>query len=68
MKLYLFTRINDINWGECIGAVIAAPTEEIAEELVFDLETDGTWKCDLIAETTTDQIKQGIVLDSWSNE
>lgn len=66
MKLYLFTKITDIDYGECIGAVIAASTEKIAKQLMSDHlreETDDNWKCDLIDET-----KQGMILDSWSNE
>jgi len=66
MKLYLLTRIDEIDWDEYVGAVIAAPTEEIAREIMLHIALDGIWKCDLISETATDQVEQGVVLYSYN--
>lgn len=70
MRLYSFTRNDKIGSGECIGAVIAAKNciraREIMDDLAEEYEVWG-WKCTMISSFVDFSIKEGIVLDSWSN-
>lgn len=67
MKLYLLTRMDNIDWDECTGAVIAAESAVDAEKIIIDLEEDCKWKCTLLSETIQPGIKSGIILDRWSS-
>jgi len=69
MKLYLFTRNDDIDYGECIGAVIASTSLASAKKIMYGINiADETWECTLIAENAEPGVKEGVVLDSFSND
>lgn len=66
MKLYLFTRNDNTDWDEYHGAVIAATSHQEAKQIMLDIANEN-WKCILIAESAEPEIKEGLVLASYSN-
>ncbi len=65
MKLYLFTRSNDIDYDQCIGGVVAASSSIRAEEIMNDLcLNDEQWEFTLMAKNAESQIQEGVILSS----
>ena len=71
MKLYLLTRLDEIDYDEYTGFVIAAETSDEAKGLAIEAEDNDEgeeheWECVCISKTVEPDIKLGIILESFS--
>ena len=69
MKLYLLTRLDQIDWDEYTGFVIIAETPKEAKNIAIEAEDEEMthdWKCTLISRTVEPNVKSGVILSSFS--